>query len=105
MPERAHELGVPPELAHDLGAEELGEIVARALARDALEGRHGELATDDRGDLRQPARPVRQAVDARDEQVLERGREEDDGFNVVVHVRCRCSRPPPSRSARSSSSR
>ncbi len=87
VPESADELWVAPELAHDLGAEELCEIVARPLPGDVFENPHRELAAEDGGDLRQPAGTVRQSVDPRDEEALERRWEERRGVSVVVHVR------------------
>ncbi len=72
--EGALELGETPDLAHDLGAQERGDVVLRAV-RDRGGDRDRELAPDDRGHLREPPRAGFEPVDAGDEQRLERRRE------------------------------
>ena len=94
-----------PQLAHDLGLKQRGEPVLGLFARNVLEDRDRELAPEHGGDLRQPARTVREPVDPGDEEALEGRWKQEDGFRVVVHVRCRVSSPPASTSERRSSSR
>ena len=76
MRERALELRVAAELADDLAAQERGQRLVDALSGDVLQHADRERAADRRGDLGEPARTVRLAVDPRDEQVLERRRQQ-----------------------------
>ena len=78
MPEPAHELRIAPQLAHDLGLKQRGEPVLGLFARNVLEDRDRELAPEHGGDLRQPARTVREPVDPGDEEALE-GRWKQEG--------------------------
>ena len=77
VPEGAHELGVATHLAHDLGTQERREIVARAVSGDTREDRHRELSSEHRRDLCQQSRSRGQPIDPRDEEALERGREQE----------------------------
>src|SRR5262245_11269225 len=76
MPKAADQLRVASLFAHDLCAKEVGEVVARSIAGDALQGGYGEVTADHPGELRESARRLRQTVYASHQQVLERGRQQ-----------------------------
>ena len=56
VPELADELRIPPHLAHDLGANELEQVVGDLWACDPLEQRLLEGPPDHGRDLGEPAR-------------------------------------------------
>src|SRR5262249_4624814 len=72
MPKAADELRVAALLAHDLGAEQVGELVRRSIAGDAFQGGYGEVAANHRGELRESARRLWQTVYASHQQILQR---------------------------------
>ena len=77
MGELALEVRVAPELPHDLGPEERGEILGHIVVRDVRQDTDGERATDCGGRLGESAGARRgEPVDPRQQEVLQRRGEE-----------------------------
>jgi hypothetical protein len=65
-------VGIPAHLAHDWPQQRRQVAVQIVRVRGRFQHPDGEGAPDDRGHLGEPARPVGQPVDPREEEALER---------------------------------